>query len=186
MASKLHQKHPRCGCGRPLFKSFVKGGRVGASDPYRYCRNSRCPVYGDQGVQVSSVPLAQPTSVSPDDTLAIVTPQPERVEAIGGEPVAPPSSRAKFSRVRATAKAHAKTSVVKQEPKAEPKDVEPPSIARARKRIRELVDYASSGAPANSVGLVLALLSQETGNKASANQLIREHKLDELFGLQPQ
>ena len=53
-------------------------------------------------------------------------------------------------------------------------------------RIKELLKDATAGAPRSAIGLVLALVSQETGNKLAANELIREHKLDELFGIQVQ
>lgn len=63
---------------------------------------------------------------------------------------------------------------------------EPAVIQKARKRIAALVKEVRQDAPASAVGLVLALVTQETGDKAAANALILQHKLDEKFGLLPQ
>lgn len=62
---------------------------------------------------------------------------------------------------------------------------EPEEIRAARERLRPLVEkIAPPGAPPVAVGLVLAILNQETGSKAAANLLIDEFDLTKLFGIQ--
>jgi hypothetical protein len=61
--------------------------------------------------------------------------------------------------------------------------VEPEAVQKARARIKELVRKLAHGRPEASVGLVLALVNQETGNQKAANALIAEYRLDELFGV---
>lgn len=61
---------------------------------------------------------------------------------------------------------------------------EPDAIREARKRLRTLITHATAGAPRPSVGLVLAIVNQETGNHAAANALIDEYSLERLFGIQ--
>jgi hypothetical protein len=62
---------------------------------------------------------------------------------------------------------------------------ESPAVAAARKKLEPLVKMlAPSDSPPAAVGLVMALLNQQTGNKSAANLLIDEYKLDKLFGLQ--
>lgn len=64
------------------------------------------------------------------------------------------------------------------------KPAEPEPIAKARTRIKELLGEVAGDAPRSAIGLVLAIVSQETGNQKAAEALISEFKLDELFGLQ--
>ncbi len=62
---------------------------------------------------------------------------------------------------------------------------EPEPIAKARRRLKELLGQViPGGASKASAGLVLAILSQETGNHKAAEALIDEYKLDTTFGLQ--
>lgn len=62
---------------------------------------------------------------------------------------------------------------------------EPEPIAKARARIKKLVgSLVPEGTEAASVGIVLALLSQETGNQEAANHLIEQYGLTQRFGIQ--
>lgn len=57
------------------------------------------------------------------------------------------------------------------------------SIKKARIRIKKFLDQTIVGRPAVAIGLVLAIVNQETGNKKAANVLIDQYKLDKKFGL---
>lgn len=57
------------------------------------------------------------------------------------------------------------------------------AIRRARKALIPLIKKTTEGKEPISIGLVLAILNQETGNHKSANVLIEEYKLDKIFGL---
>jgi len=60
---------------------------------------------------------------------------------------------------------------------------EPAAIAAARKRLRAMVAAATTDAPRPSVGIVLAIVNQETGNHTAANALIDEYELERLYGI---
>lgn len=60
---------------------------------------------------------------------------------------------------------------------------EPEAIRDARKRLRGMINAVAKGAPKPSVGIVLAIVNQETGNHAAANALIDEYGLERLFGI---
>lgn len=75
-----------------------------------------------------------------------------------------------------------RAAVPSSEAPRKPKEAEP--LAKARERIRGLISDVAAGAPRQSVGLVLALLSQETGSQAAANALIDEFDLASKYGLQ--
>lgn len=60
---------------------------------------------------------------------------------------------------------------------------EPQPIREARARLRTMIAAATANAPRSSVGIVLAIVNQETGNHAAANALIDEYKLAKLFGI---
>jgi hypothetical protein len=57
------------------------------------------------------------------------------------------------------------------------------AVAKARKALKPLIEQTTKGKEPISIGLVLAILNQETGNNAAANVLIEEYKLDKIFGL---
>lgn len=57
-------------------------------------------------------------------------------------------------------------------------------LAAARVQVREVLAQVAEGESPQAVGLVLALLSLETGNHRAANALIEEHQLGK-FGLEP-
>lgn len=48
-----HPVHPKCpGCGRSMYKASEKGAKVKKTDPWRYCRNKACDLFGvDQSVK---------------------------------------------------------------------------------------------------------------------------------------
>lgn len=60
---------------------------------------------------------------------------------------------------------------------------EPEAIREARVRLRTLIAAATADAPRASVGIVLAIVNQETGNHAAANALIDEYALERMFGI---
>jgi hypothetical protein len=60
---------------------------------------------------------------------------------------------------------------------------EPEAIREARVRLRALIAAATADAPRSSVGIVLAIVNQETGNHVAANALIDEYGLTKLFGI---
>lgn len=60
---------------------------------------------------------------------------------------------------------------------------EPEAIREARARLRAMIVAATKDAPKPSVGIVLAIVNQETGNHAAANALIDEYGLERLFGI---
>lgn len=62
---------------------------------------------------------------------------------------------------------------------------EPSSLAKARARIRTVVERAASQFSPQTVGLALAIVSQETGNHDAANALIAEYGLTERYGIEP-
>lgn len=60
---------------------------------------------------------------------------------------------------------------------------EPEAIRKARERIREFVREVTKGQQKEAIGLVLALVNQETGSHKAANALIDEMNLDKTFGI---
>jgi hypothetical protein len=71
-------------------------------------------------------------------------------------------------------------------PEVAPVPTEPEAVKKARVRIREILFRVIPGQfDASTVGVALALVSQETGNHAAANALIAEYSLTEKYGIQP-
>jgi hypothetical protein len=60
---------------------------------------------------------------------------------------------------------------------------EPGPIREARARLRSMIAQATQDAPRSSIGIVLAIVNQETGNHTAANALIDEYGLERLFGI---
>jgi len=60
---------------------------------------------------------------------------------------------------------------------------EPEAIREARKRLRAMIVDVAKNAPKPAIGIVLAIVNQETGNHSAANALIDEYGLDRLFGI---
>lgn len=85
--------------------------------------------------------------------------------------------------VRRRTKLKTKTTLKKTE-KIE--DLDSSIVDEARKKLKPLIDEAIVGQPANAIGLVLAILNQETGNHKAANILIDEYKLTATFGIRKQ
>jgi hypothetical protein len=46
MARVNHPPHPRCVCGRALYKAPKKGDRVLSGAPWAFCRNEACSLFG--------------------------------------------------------------------------------------------------------------------------------------------
>jgi hypothetical protein len=46
-----------------------------------------------------------------------------------------------------------------------------------------MIAQATQDAPRSSIGIVLAIVNQETGNHTAANALIDEYGLERLFGI---
>lgn len=57
------------------------------------------------------------------------------------------------------------------------------AIRAARERLRGMIEIATKDRPKPSIGVVLAIVNQETGNHAAANALIDEYGLTRLFGI---
>lgn len=76
----------------------------------------------------------------------------------------------------------------KPKPVSEKKDqsasVEESEVVKAaRKQLKPIVEKLTKGRPANIVGLILAVVNQQTGNHNAANLLIDEYQLDKLFNI---
>jgi len=160
MPARTHKgrpKQPKCPhCKKPLFKR-MDAGQVQKTDPYGWCRNEACDWFNkSQTDEPSFTPL--PPGATPK------TGGCTRVKK--GRKPAPKARKAK--------------------PKAEPpRPGETEAVTKARARIRSVVDAAEAQFGANTIGLALAIVSQETGNQDAANLLIKEYNLTELFGIQP-
>lgn len=103
-------------------------------------------------------------------------------QSIDGEPTVVGAKAVEGERKRHDAIAEAKPPKGESGPAPEPE-----AVAKARARIRELLDRAvPKGTNANTVGIVLALVSQETGNHTAANALIDEYGLEETLGIHKQ
>ena len=62
---------------------------------------------------------------------------------------------------------------------------EPEAVAKARARIKDVMDAAETQFGSNAVGLALAIVTQELGNHEAANALIAEYDLAKRFGIEP-
>lgn len=59
------------------------------------------------------------------------------------------------------------------------------AVAKARARIKAVIDATEEQYGPEAIGLALAIVSQETGNHTAANSLIKEYGLLEKYGIQP-
>lgn len=171
MSKGLHPKHPPCpGCGRALYKSAVVGKQVKKTDPWAFCRGKKCDRYGQDQTKFKTT----------DDLHAALakTPVPEPTPTL---PKEAPEATCEHSCPELAQDGRCTLDGLLSTQEA-PKPVEPehPSIAKARERIRGLVEQAAGDTAPNIVGLTLALVSQETGNHAAANALIDEYSLEAL------
>lgn len=100
------------------------------------------------------------------------------------EPVRQPAREEERPPARSRARRAQKPVQEAQEPAPAPKvQDEPEAVQVARKRLRAMIKQATGDAPPEAIGLVLAILTQETGNHAAANTLIAEYGLDKTFGI---
>jgi len=81
---------------------------------------------------------------------------------------------------RTKTKVHRRAQKKKQEPPGESH-----AVIKARTRIKAVVSAAQEQLGPSTVGLALAIVTQETGNYEAANLLIKEYKLEKLYGIQP-
>lgn len=169
-----HPIHPKCpSCGKALFKSY-KAAKVRPADPYRFCRNEKCTRCGPSGITPSPEP--GPSRGMKELTDKDATKRLAKSKAAQKVTVTPPEPKPERPPTRAK-----RRTVSAAQPE---KPGEPPAVAKARARIRALLESVTKDAPKVSVGLVLAILNQETGNHKAANQLIDDFKLDQVFGLE--
>ena len=170
MSKGAHPKHPRCpGCGKAMYKAAVKGTQVKKSDPWAFCRNAKCKLCGmnqaadDQDTERWRVAAAKARENLPKA-------KPKKQSKAKPPPAPEPENNKKLT-----------------EPLSSPGD-EPEAVHKARFRIREVLRKALAGTDATptTVGITLALVSQETGNHAAANAIIDEYKLTDLLGIQKQ
>lgn len=164
MSKGAHPKHPPCPeCGKALYKAAVKGTQVKKADPWAFCRNANCKLCGMNQVTAS------------DGHGVAITAKPKPKPEASKPPSKPPPKP--------------KPTHTKQPEKPpEPTGDEPEAVHKARFRIREVLRKALAGTDATptTVGITLALVSQETGNHAAANAIIDEYKLTDLLGIQKQ
>jgi len=177
MAGRPQQ--PKCECGKSLYKRMDPGS-VKTSDPYGWCRNKKCSRYNvDQSGESRFSPLeGEPVGTAPTTPTAPAKPESDVVD---------PAHDAK--RQKSLRKSLAKTKAKKEAPEApepESEGDEPEAVRKARARIKKVVEAAKVQFGTQTVGLVLAICSQETGNHDAANQLIAEYNLTERFGIEPQ
>lgn len=159
-----HPAHPKCSCGRALYKSATKGAKVGKSDPWAFCRNEACPKCGvDQA--------AEGPKLTPGVAKEVARRKAETTPATA--PSGKPRAKGRRKIRRRTVPA----------PGVPPTQSEPLAVQKARERIRGIVQSLVQDKERSAVQLVLAMVNQETGNTAAANLIIAEYKLDELFGL---
>lgn len=207
-----HPQHPNCSaCGKALFKSPA-AAKVKPADPYAFCRNAECDEYtfrndrpADQkrpsaeqlakavkigeksklarvgraaGMTVAAAKMVVNQTKSPKpakaaDKIISVTPAP--APAPPAPPDSPPANKP-VSKRGVTRRA-----VPGADAPPKPKEAEP--LAKARLRVRSILAAVTDGAPKESIGLVLAILTQEVGNQKAAEVLIDEFELDKKYGL---
>lgn len=169
--SKGRPKQPKCkSCGKSLYKR-MDTGQVLKTDPYAWCRNKDCKKYNqDQSGKSRFKPLGD-DAVKKSQTAGYW----DAIRGKGKEGSKEPPP-AKPSKPKSLPMA---TPPVLVEPK------EPEPVRKARARIREVMEATEAQFGPNTIGLALAIVSQETGNHEAANSLIREYNLTKLYGIQP-
>lgn len=144
------------GCQKKLFKTVSANHRAVAD--VTYCRNPKCERYAD-----------------PDMYQDMLIKRRSRLEVSVVERMAEQLEQAEDAHALAAIEKLAEQ--VADEP-------ELPSLAKARERIRDLLAKATPEHTSRAtVGIILALVSQETGNYTAADALIKEYSLDTLFGM---
>lgn len=201
-----HPQHPNCpDCSKALFKSPA-AAKVKPSDPYAYCRNKACKQYTFRTLGADFDPkkgvkadLAAALKVGAKAKVRMLgTPLLDRQGRVVVEPggklaptiVAHPEtgipvpSDTRPAETKPTSKRGRKRAAVPVS-EAPKRPAEPEALAKARRRLKGLLaQIIPGGTPRESAGLVLAILSQETGNQRAAETLIDEFELDKKFGLQ--
>lgn len=95
-----------------------------------------------------------------------------------------PPTRSRARRARKPPQAPKMPAPAPEPPEPDEDDTEEPeAVQKARARLKKMVKTATGDAPPAAIGLVLAIVSQETGNHAAANALIDEYDLTDLFGI---
>jgi len=172
---------PTCpGCGKKLFKTISKDHRA-ASDPI-YCRTVLCEFAPSLKHRESLLIKRKPRKHSSEDVVIaelanqITVAEDERAMKLVLE---------EANKLEAEAALQEINHALEEKPVPPPQPVpELPAVAKTRDRIRALLTKAQIDKSSKvTIGIALALLSQETGNHAAANALIVEHKLDVLLGL---
>lgn len=165
MSGNIHAPHPKCTCGKSLYKCADKGGQPKKSDPYIYCRNPNC------------------TSTA----AALATMKATLPEVVKKVPDASVAKHLPLSRSEQIARNEFKEREESKKPpkpvrKAIPATEAPPPdnevVRAARAKIAVLIQSSAAEA-----GLILALLNQGTGHLAEANAIIKEFDLEAKFGL---
>lgn len=159
-AQGTHPAHPKCPkCTKAMYKTMEKGKAVKKSDPWAFCRNKDCELYGkDQTQQTQPAPAETPATegeqASEEGDAAAEQKQPEQQNQDTQD-----------------------TSV------AAPVDsVERKALESARTRITQAINKKGQYSH-NICSLVLQQVHQEIGIKY-ANQLIDEFNLTKLFSIQ--
>jgi hypothetical protein len=193
-----HPQHPHCErCKKALFKSPA-AAKVKPADPYLFCRNAGCPSYtwralvGEVGFNpkkpteaqaLRALPALGKPKLAPKAIAAVARANVvlERmglpsVQKMAEQPLAPIEKKAPPPPKRRRA---LPAFEVPPKPPGEPE-----AIAKARSRLRALLAEVAGGKTREEVGLVLAILNQESKNQRAAEVLIDEFELDKKFGLQ--
>lgn len=197
-----HPQHPHCpGCKKALFKSPV-AAKVKPADPYAYCRNKACEQYTFRTLGASFDPkkgvkadLASALKVGAKKGAGQTAGYADLINPLTKGKKAPPivahpetgipvPADTRPPETKPTSKRGRKRAAVPVS-EAPKRPEEPEAIAKARRRLKGLVSQViPGGSSRESAGLVLAILSQETGNQRAAEALIDEYQLDTKFGLQ--
>lgn len=157
-------RHPPCPCcDSPMFKAFRTGVRSKKSEPYRFCRNSKCEKSGARGV------------VS------------RRASKESGKEVATTKRAPSRSRKRRATLGNLKGRVPLRDeaaPATEPRPAPPAKpadpLGDTRVAIKGRIAELAGDATPQQVALILAIALQETGNSETAIVLIAKHNLGSL------
>jgi len=83
----IHPTHPKCPeCKKAMYKSMVKGQAVKKKDPWAYCRNKACSLYGQNQAELE----ARVESDAESST--------EPVVSVSKKPVSPKSLKIDFNK----------------------------------------------------------------------------------------
>lgn len=186
--SSTHVAHPKCpSCGRALYKAMEQGAKVKPADPYQFCRNNACELWGYREAPAEE-PAPEETPAG-EETEAI---EPATVEpAPMPRPPAPPPGVVRRRRGSRPA-----SEPTPEAPAVEPDVAEAPTISKAiegvdgggdsidkcRQQIRWIIRHVSAEHSQSAIGLALAILNQELGHHDAANIIIDELGLHE-YGL---